>query len=41
MAGIESVRKNAAGATFVDGDEQPARKTAASRTTKQRATVKM
>jgi uncharacterized protein YegP (UPF0339 family) len=32
MAGIESVRRNAAEATFVDGDEQPdAKKTAASR----------
>jgi hypothetical protein len=42
MAGIESVRKNAAGATFVDGDEQrPAKKTAASRTSKRSATAKM
>jgi uncharacterized protein YegP (UPF0339 family) len=41
MAGIESVRKNAADATFVDGDEQPAKKTAASRTTKKSTTAKM
>jgi uncharacterized protein len=41
MAGIESVRKNAAGATFVDRDEQPARKTAASRATKQSSTAKL
>jgi uncharacterized protein len=41
MAGIESVRKNAAGATFVDGDGQPARKTAASRTTQRSSTAKV